>query len=359
MRSAALLEPLFAANPQHPGIAHYIIHSYDDPDHAPRGLPAARAYSKIAPAAGHAQHMCSHIFIAMGMWDDMVGANETALGLVNAIVAERHLPPAACGHYPEWLEYGYLEQGRARDAKKLLAACYESAKAAAGRLETAGSNPRRSDRFLLMSFAGMRLRYLFDTEDWSDESLKWTVVSNLNHQLEVADAFIKGFAAIKTGRRSEAESELKRLKEARAALDAELAKPEMAEMATHARGWASICEMELSALTQLAAGDLATPIAQLRQAVTIEEQLAYEFGPPFIDKPTWELLGEALLSANQPADARAAFEKALARTPGRTTALVGLMRAAEKAGDKEKAAAVKAQLRAIWSHADRLPTNFQ
>ena len=144
MRAAALLEPLFVTNPQHPGIAHYLIHSYDDPDHAARGLPAARAYSKIAPAAGHAQHMCSHIFIAMGMWDDMVGANETAMGLVNAIFAERHLPAAACGHYPEWLEYGYLEQGRARDAKKLLAACYEARKQRGRALATAAATPRPS-----------------------------------------------------------------------------------------------------------------------------------------------------------------------------------------------------------------------
>jgi len=355
MRAAALLEPLFVTNPQHPGIAHYLIHSYDDPDHAARGLPAARAYSKIAPAAGHAQHMCSHIFIAMGMWDDMVGANETALGLVNAVMAERHLPPAACGHYPEWLEYGYLEQGRARDAKKLLTSCYESAKAAAGRLDGPGARP--TDTILLRSFANMRLRYLFDTEDWSDESLGWTFLSSENHQLELADAFIKGYAAAKTGRRPDAEAQLKRLKEARASLDGEVDK--MPAMAARARGWASICEMELSALVQMAAGDVATPIAQLRQAATIEEQLPYEFGPPFIDKPTYEALGEALLAANQPADARAAFEKALARTPGRTTALVGLMHAAEKSGDKQKAADVKTQLRAIWSHADRLPTDWQ
>ncbi|HEY2904977.1 MAG TPA: tetratricopeptide repeat protein, partial [Vicinamibacterales bacterium] len=330
------------------------------PDHAARGLPAARAYSKIAPAAGHAQHMCSHIFIAMGMWDDMVGANETALSLVNAVFAERHLPPAACGHYPEWLEYGYLEPGRARDARKLLVACYENAKAAGGRMADSAAKPRPTDKFILLSFVGMRLRYLFDTEDWSDESLKWTVGTEVDHQMDVADAFIKGYAAVKTGHRADAEAELKRLKEARARLDAELAKlPDGNGMKTHERGWASICEMELSALVQMAAGDVATPIAQLRQAATIEEQLPYEFGPPFIDKPTYEALGEALLAANQPADARAAFEKALARTPGRTTALVGLMRAAEKSGDKQKAAEVKAQLRAIWSHADRLPTDWQ
>src|SRR5207247_4887324 len=82
MQSAAILEPLFPSHPNHPGIAHYLIHSYDDPVHAPLGLRAARAYSKIAPSAGHAQHMCSHIFVAMGMWEDVVTANEAAIRVV-------------------------------------------------------------------------------------------------------------------------------------------------------------------------------------------------------------------------------------------------------------------------------------
>ena len=72
MRAAAILEPLFPSHPKHPGIAHYLIHSYDDPIHAPLGLRAAREYSKIAPDAAHAQHMCSHIFVALGMWDAVV-----------------------------------------------------------------------------------------------------------------------------------------------------------------------------------------------------------------------------------------------------------------------------------------------
>src|SRR5258708_5524860 len=83
MKAAGILEPLFYRYPQHPGIAHYLIHACDDPVHASLALPAARAYSKIAPDAGHAQHMCSHIFLALGMWDDVVRANETAISVVN------------------------------------------------------------------------------------------------------------------------------------------------------------------------------------------------------------------------------------------------------------------------------------
>jgi hypothetical protein len=83
MRAASIVEPVFRDHPNHPGAAHYLIHAYDDPVHAPLGLRAARAYAKIAPSAGHAQHMTSHIFVALGMWDDVVAANEAAVRVVN------------------------------------------------------------------------------------------------------------------------------------------------------------------------------------------------------------------------------------------------------------------------------------
>ena len=83
MRAAAVLEEVFPAHPRHPGVVHYLIHSYDDPIHAPLGLRAARIYSQIAPDAGHAQHMTSHIYLALGMWDDVIRANEIAIGVVN------------------------------------------------------------------------------------------------------------------------------------------------------------------------------------------------------------------------------------------------------------------------------------
>src|SRR5687768_14887402 len=119
MRAAAVSEEVFRKYPEHPGAAHYLIHSYDDPQHAPLGLPAARIYSRIAPGAGHAQHMTSHIFIALGMWDDVVRANQNAMKVVNA---ERHHAghgPAGCGHYNIWLQYAYLIQGLVEDARTL------------------------------------------------------------------------------------------------------------------------------------------------------------------------------------------------------------------------------------------------
>src|SRR5580700_4382353 len=107
MRAAAILEEVFPQHPRHPGVVHYLIHCYDDSVHAPQGLRAARIYSKIAPEAGHAQHMTSHIFLALGMWDDEVKANETAMAVVNKEREKAGRPRAMCGHYNEWLEYGY------------------------------------------------------------------------------------------------------------------------------------------------------------------------------------------------------------------------------------------------------------
>ncbi|MFV1988111.1 MAG: hypothetical protein ACC682_12580, partial [Gemmatimonadota bacterium] len=127
MRAAAIVEEVFAAHPGHPGAAHYLIHSYDDPLHAPLGLRAALAYGQIAPDAAHAQHMTSHIFVAMGMWDAVVEANENARRVARAAVEARGGVPAGCGHSNFWLEYGYLQQGRPEQAKILLRECFETA----------------------------------------------------------------------------------------------------------------------------------------------------------------------------------------------------------------------------------------
>src|ERR1043165_924248 len=103
MRAAALMEEVFERNPQHPGAAHYLIHSVDDSVHAPLGLRAAYAYAKIAPDSPHAQHMTSHIFLALGMWDETAAANERTIKLANAAMR-----PRGCGHAFTWLSYAYL-----------------------------------------------------------------------------------------------------------------------------------------------------------------------------------------------------------------------------------------------------------
>ena len=346
MRAAAILEPLFPSNPNHPGVAHYLIHSYDDPIHAPLGLRAARAYSKIAPASAHAQHMCSHIFVAMGMWDDVVTANEAAIRIVNEFRARLGRGPAALGHIAAWLEYGYLQQGRVKEAKKMVSDAHALASKAAS------TQPRKAvldpDNSADGSYAAMRSRYLFDTEDWSGEVLELRVPRG-HAEVDITMDFADGYAAARTGKINDAKIALERVRRDKEALALTL--KEQPERSYSGR--IEVLEQQLAATIQEAQGQARQAVEALRAAATTEENLPFEFGPPFIEKPSYELMGEVLLRMNNAKDARAAFEKALARTPGRTTALAGLMHAAEKLGDGQKAAEIRARLQAIWHRADR------
>src|SRR4029453_17203152 len=113
MRAAAIVEPVFRDHPNHPGALHYLIHAYDDPVHAPLGLRAARRYGRVAPSASHAQHMPSHIFFALGRWDDAIAANTAALATARGQGQGGY-------HALEWLTYAYLQQGKRDEAAKLV-----------------------------------------------------------------------------------------------------------------------------------------------------------------------------------------------------------------------------------------------
>src|SRR5438105_9488480 len=144
MRAAALLEEVFPTHQHHPGVLHYLIHSYDDPVHAPLGMRAARLYGAVAPDAGHALHMTSHIFIAMGMWDEVIDANVRALAVVNAHRAAMGRSTVHCGHYDTWLHYALLQKHRNEEARKMLDACRADA-----------FGPTDSDEMRVDSYADM------------------------------------------------------------------------------------------------------------------------------------------------------------------------------------------------------------
>jgi tetratricopeptide (TPR) repeat protein len=344
MRAAAIVEPVFRDHPNHPGAPHYLIHSYDDPVHAPLGLRAARAYSRIAPSAGHAQHMTSHIFVALGMWDDVVTANEAAIKVVDAGRTARGLGAAACGHYNFWLEYGYLQQRRFDAARTLVAKCHAAATRSTAAAAPDGRQMLDPDSSLAGSFAAMRLRYLIDTEDWKSDVVSLTVDAGAQQRTRIALEFGTGYAAARGGRHEEAVAALERLRRAREALAASVGAANPEHDASVAREWARILETQLAAVTN----GLAESIRSLQEIATAEEKLPIEFGPPGVDKPSYELLGEALMIANRPREALAAFEKSLARAPERTASLAGVMQTAEKLGDAKKAADVRAKLAAIW-----------
>ncbi len=355
MRAAAVVEPVFHDYPNHPGAAHYLIHSYDDPIHAPLGLRAARAYSKIAPSAGHAQHMTAHIFLALGLWDEEVEANEAAVRVVDAGRAGRGLTSSVCGHYNFWLEYGYLQQRRFTAAKQLLANCYAAARVAPA--PAAGTQLLDPDNTPANSFAGMRLRYLLDTEDWSSDVVGWTADTRSDHRAQIAFEFGTGYAAARSGRLAEAATALERLGRERRALEAALPATALGRTEQGARDWGRILEIQLSAIVDTAAGRRVEALGKLREAAAAEDAMPMEFGPPAVDKPSSELLGELLLSLDRAAEARVAFDASLARAPGRTLSLSGVWQAALKSGDAPKAAATRARLRAIWHRADTMPSD--
>src|SRR5213593_3069540 len=154
MQAAALAQDIFQRHPQHPGAAHFIIHAFDDPDHAILALPAARAYSKIAPAAAHALHMPSHIFVQLGLWDDVIASNIVAYKAADELAAKMNLPRGREDfHTLSWLQYAYLQQGKFDDAAKALA----TAKAVADRDPSPGVGG---------GYASMKARQVVETEKW-------------------------------------------------------------------------------------------------------------------------------------------------------------------------------------------------
>ena len=173
MRAAALLEEVFPRHSHHPGVVHYLIHSYDDPIHAPLGLRAARIYAQLAPEDGHATHIPSPTYLAIGMWEDVVKANETAVAVVNKQRADAGRPPQACGHYPYWLEYGYLQLGRFDDARRVLEACRAEALRQADRMSRNATPNRGPDGNSVASYADMRANFLINSELWQDEVARW------------------------------------------------------------------------------------------------------------------------------------------------------------------------------------------
>ncbi|MGQ0646571.1 MAG: tetratricopeptide repeat protein [Gemmatimonadaceae bacterium] len=306
MRAAAIAEEVYRENPEHPGALHILIHSYDDPVHAPLGMRAARAYSVVAPSAAHAQHMTSHIFVSMGMWDDVERANIAAWEASN----RRN------GHYTHWLSYGYLQKGRVKDARTFVAAV----------MSDAASDPTP---YKLGYMNTMLAGYLMDAEEWNSpwarfaaDSAKRAGGPGAFHPAAVALDFAAGVAALKRGDAATA----RRLRGSLAARVGAARAP-AGDGYVPGRASAEIMGQMLDALTLASTGQMDAAISVTRDAATREASLPFEFGPPETIKPPYELLGELLLTAERAADARAAFEQALSRTPNRSRSVLGLARA--------------------------------
>lgn len=320
MRAAGVLEEAWINHRDHPGLVHYLIHSYDDPAHAPLGLRAARIYAKIAPDAAHAQHMTSHIFLALGMWVETVDANIAAIADVDRERKSQGKGSLRCGHYPSWLAYGYLQLGQVAKARSALASCRAAFESEAAMDHS--SHSMDPDASLSGSFANMRLRYLLDTGDWTSEVAGWPLPKTAGPGAQLDFAFARAMSEIMQRHRAVARQALGELE----ALGREVAEIETKRGASDPtyRIRPEILVLEARALLAEEEGDLAGAERLLRQAVGLEEKLPIAFGPPTIDKPTNELLGEFLLRRDRKDEAHTEFEQAIARTPGRRLAAQGL-----------------------------------
>jgi tetratricopeptide (TPR) repeat protein len=322
MRAAAVLEEALPAAPEHPGLLHYLIHSYDDPAHAPLGMRAARIYNKVAPEAPHALHMTSHIFIARGMWDEVIAANEQAMRAGSAREAKHGRPALVCGHAPEWRVYALL-QARRPEAREAIAACGRHALVALDKDPGAKDHHYRSGA---VSYAGMLVREAIETGRPVDPGAfprKAGAYPGIDFEIAYADAL----AAARRGDVAGLAAAQKRMTASGASGEDE-----------------RVMAGQVEGLAMIRAGRTEPGLARLREVAVNEAAAPFEFGPPDVPKPTAELLGEELARLGRPREAAAAFREALARAPGRTLSLQGLATAQERDGDRDGARLTRAQL---------------
>lgn len=325
MRAGALAEEVYLKNPRHPGALHYIIHAFDDPVHAPLGLRAAREYSAIVPDADHAQHMTTHIFLALGMWPETVRQNAIASGADSTLWRP--------GHYTAWMNYALLQEGKYADARRQL----EVMRANMLKAPT----PSRRSAMLFM-----RAHYLVTTAAWNDPIADWVVdTAKTGSNARVIAAYSAGLVQLGRGNLPLAEA---------AAAEAE--RLDGTALAEYIRGQSAALPKILA--TQLRARILwarkkpEAAIALLQHSGSLEDTLPAEFGPPDVVKPTHELLGEYLLAVKRPAEAQREFQHALELAPGRSASLLGLARASQAIGDGDEVARALDRLETNWHDAD-------
>ena len=272
-RAYAIAESVFVAHPNHPGAAHYLIHAVDDPDHARLGLRAAEHYSRIAPSAGHAQHMTSHIFMALGMWDDVVAANERAQATI----------PVLSGHVVSWLFYGLVQQGRYREAERWLDSMAVQANAQGGMRP--GS---------MAAAAEMSAAWNASTTRWGDRAGRVRIDTAGTDP--TVTMFGTGLGALGRGERAVADSMLAGIVAVRTADSVRLATLKVIQPPDITwQGVARVRAHTLRAMMLRADGQRDSALALLRAAAAIDQSLPVEFGPPNTFKPPHEAAGELLL----------------------------------------------------------------
>jgi hypothetical protein len=335
LKAGAILEPLFAAHPDHPGLAHYIIHSYDVPALAPRALDAARRYAQIAPAAPHALHMPSHTFTRLGYWQDSIDAN-----IASAAAAKRDGATAEELHATDYEMYAYLQTGQDAAARRLL----DSLPQIAARFDpdaVASAAPGAAGVFAL---AAIPARWALERHEWGEAAR----LEPRPSRFPFADAithFARGIGASRAGDRGGARAAIDALEQIRARLDA-----------AHESYWAAQVETQrrsVAAWLALAEGRKTEALAEMRAAAELEDGTEKNAITPGPIAPARELLGEMLLEVHEPAQALEQFTATLGKEPDRFRALAGAAAAAAQAGDRQTAARHYARLLKTCERADK------
>ncbi|MEO8161239.1 MAG: hypothetical protein ABI588_07450 [Arenimonas sp.] len=327
LRAAEIAKAVYRRNPQHPGAAHFWIHGLDDPEHAAGALEAAHALAKIAPGAGHSQHMTSHIFIALGMWQDVVDSNIAALRVVNEQQKADGQPLVACGHYPEWLQYAYFQQGREREGFEMLHACMRAAttakawmRAHPGEAWSGMKDPAAVQARLNGSLLRMRAAAIFESPEYRREASATELGLGELARGDAGTLFADGLAQAWNDEPARARREL-------AALRALAAAP--AAQGQESKYLPLMVQLLEAAIAQRE-GRGKTGLRKAAAAADAFDALPYDFGPPVLGMPPRELLGEMLLEAGRKTEAATQFELALKSAPNRRRSLQGLQRARSK-----------------------------
>lgn len=315
MRAAAEGEAVYEVQKRHPGALHYLIHAYDDPVHAPLGLRAARLYARVAPGSSHAQHMTSHIFFALGLWDEAIAANEASVR-----VAHSQGDPAY--HSVLWLEYAYLQKNERAGAESLLRGLTQDMTDA-------------SNRESRLRAAFSRATWLVETGDavtaGAAEPVDSRGIASIGY-FSVHD-YARGLVAARTGNLAGARAAL-------ASLTARIDDARIVAADENQHWFDALSENELAQARALAtalqgaiefaAGDHGKGIERVQSAIAATASMEFEYGPPWSAKPLDELLADLLLKDGRRTEAAAQYERTLATYPNRRLAVEGL--AAARAG---------------------------
>ncbi len=337
-RAAGILERWYAEQPGHPGLAHYLIHSYDYPPLAAKGLKAANAYAAMQPWVPHALHMPSHIYARLGMWAENAAANRASAEAARAYAASHH-PDAASFeelHALDYLMYGHLQVGQDRDAKGVL-----------DRLGEIKKTHPETDFAVGYAFGAMPARYALERRQWKEAAVLAMPPMPFWGKLPFAEGHIvyaRAVGAAKSGDLVAAGAAAERLRD----LAASAKDPRF-------RYFADQMELQRQAalgLIALARGEKDEAIGVLRTAAAREDSLGKHPVSPGAILPIRELLGEALIECGRPEEGLAEYEASLAIYPRRFNGVAGAARAAAAAGKHDVARRYYGELIALSKGGD-------